>query len=159
MVAREKEIEVKPLVSQDWEEFYSLFRQMVTADFSYYPSQVIQRFLEEERIKRGWGEAKEIFVALKDKEIVGFLIGVDAGGGVSFCNWVGVKKEFRGRGIGKLLVQAWEVWAKERGCHKLRAQSSNARNQGFYEKLGFKFEGKRENDRYHLDYWLFGKMI
>ena len=152
-------IEIKSLEGKNWLEFWALFSQTVSQDFSFYPPEAIKRFLDEEKIKKNWGQSKEILVAFKNNEIVGFLIAIDSGGGVSFCNWLGVERKSRRQGIGKNLVQVWEKWAKQRKCYKLRAQTSQRENQLFWESLGFQLEGIKKADRYFLDYFIFVKMI
>jgi GNAT superfamily N-acetyltransferase len=46
----------------------------------------------------------------------------------------------RSRGIGKLLLQDAEAWARERGCKVVRLTSNLTRSRahGFYENLGYK---------------------
>lgn len=90
---------------------------------------------------------------------MGLLIAIGSPGGVTFINWLGVKKQFQRRGIGKKLIQAWQDWAKRRGYHKLRASTTNSENHAFYEKLGFFLEGVKKKDRYGLDHFVFGKII
>lgn len=152
-------MKIEKLKMSDWKKFYNCFKQILEEDFFHYPPKMIQRLLKEERIKKNWGKSKEILVGLRDKDVVGFLIAVDSGGGVSYCNWLGVKKELRNKGLGSKLVKTWQKWAKRRSCHKLRAQTSKGENQSFYERLGFKLEGIKKNDRYHLDHFIFGKII
>ena len=50
-----------------------------------------------------------------------------------------VLPEHRGRGIGRLLLEAVERKARERGCSKvtLEVQENNARARGLYEATGF----------------------
>jgi len=55
-----------------------------------------------------------------------------------------VEEEYRGKGIGRQLMEAVISEAKERGCYKLVAQSRHSRTEAhsFYEKNGFKDHGK-----------------
>lgn len=100
-----------------------------------------------------------IFVALVGKEIVGFLVVNKSYGGVSFAPWLGVKKEFRGKGIGRRLMSYWEKWAKRKEAHSLLLSTSDKQTKNFYIKCGFKFFGTERQTYFGLDHHLFGKLI
>lgn len=151
-------VKIQRLRPTDWDEFYSLFKQVLKEDFSGYPQEARELF--GVRMERAFKRKKRTFwVAKYERKIVGFLTAIGASGGVTFINWLGVRKEYRGQGIGKSLVKTWENWAKAGGYHKLRAQTTNKENKVFYEKLGFNLEGVKKNDLYHLDHFIFGKVI
>lgn len=63
-----------------------------------------------------------------------------------------VLKEYRGKNIGKILVEALENHLKEKGV-KLLKLSAQVRVKGFYEKLGFTSIGEEYLDEYcpHID--------
>lgn len=50
-----------------------------------------------------------------------------------------VEDEYRGNGIGALLVQAAEAWARRRGCQTVRLLSNVVRERAhrFYGRLGY----------------------
>ena len=50
-----------------------------------------------------------------------------------------VRKEFQGKGVGRLLVQYVQVWAKQMNCDTVRVNSATERYgaHAFYEKMGF----------------------
>jgi GNAT superfamily N-acetyltransferase len=50
-----------------------------------------------------------------------------------------VEDEYRGNGIGELLVQAAEEWARRRGCTSMRLVSNVVRERAheFYKRLGY----------------------
>lgn len=51
----------------------------------------------------------------------------------------------RGRGVGRLLVEAAERWAHERGCHRIVVTTALQRSDAhsFYERLGYRHTGRR----------------
>jgi len=51
----------------------------------------------------------------------------------------------RSRGVGRLLVEAAERWAHERGCHRMVVTTALRRTDAhaFYERLGFQHTGRR----------------
>lgn len=50
-----------------------------------------------------------------------------------------VSKEYRNRGIGKLLIQRCESLAKKKKCYRIRLESRNDRigSHSFYKKIGY----------------------
>lgn len=58
---------------------------------------------------------------------------------------IGVKREFRGRGIGTALVETAQDWARRVGFEKitLGVRASNTAARHLYEKRGFVYEGHR----------------
>ena len=153
-------IKIERLKPANWEEFYRCFKQILEGDFPGYPKKAKRSFSDEVKLRNAFVKKKRSFwVAKLEDKVAGFLIAISSPSGVTFINWLGVKKEFRGQGIGASLVETWEKWAKKRGCHKLRIQTSKIENRAFFKRLGFRLEGKKENDRYHLDFWIFGKII
>ena len=50
-----------------------------------------------------------------------------------------VEDEYRGNGIGQLLVEAAETWARRRGCTSMRLVSNVVRERAheFYKRLGY----------------------
>jgi RimJ/RimL family protein N-acetyltransferase len=88
------------------------------------------------------------FLAEHGGEIVGFL-GAHAGAlkrarGIVYIAHVGVRKAWRGRGVGSALFAAIEDWARAHGAWRLdlRVDTQNARAIALYEKHGFAVEGR-----------------
>ena len=56
---------------------------------------------------------------------------------------LGVLQAWSGQGVGRLLMQQMERWAREHQLHRLElmVQADNQRAIGLYEKLGFQREG------------------
>jgi RimJ/RimL family protein N-acetyltransferase len=81
-------------------------------------------------------------------EIVGFL-GAFTGGlertrGVVYIAHVGVRRAWRGQGVGTALFAAIEGWARGQGAWRfdLRVDTKNARGLALYQKRGFVVEGR-----------------
>ncbi|MBZ0202591.1 MAG: GNAT family N-acetyltransferase [Ignavibacteria bacterium] len=88
-------------------------------------------------------------------------VGNDIAGFLSFDNWdtrrtahtglfsVFLKKQWRGMGIGRILVQGMIDWGKANPLNRkisLYVFSTNKNAIALYKKLGFKIEGKFLND-------------
>lgn len=98
-------------------------------------------------------ENSMIFVAEKDKGLIGYLLAI---GGSAKRNKhsaylvVGVLKEFRSKGIGTLLFEAVEKWAKEQSIHRLELTVVTKNDSGvaLYKKQGFEIEGVKRDSLY-----------
>lgn len=85
------------------------------------------------------------FLALLDSIPVGLLIAIEGFSTFAACpllniHDVAVHPHYRGRGVGKVLVEEAEKVAKKRGCCKMTLEvlAGNARAKGLYDKLGFR---------------------
>jgi RimJ/RimL family protein N-acetyltransferase len=85
--------------------------------------------------------------------------------GTLFIAVIGLREEFRGRGIGTRLFEAVEAWARERHCWRLelRVSSLNERGLALYAKRGFAIEGRIRGGVFRRgawsdDFWM-GKLL
>ncbi|MBI5952724.1 MAG: GNAT family N-acetyltransferase [Chloroflexi bacterium] len=64
------------------------------------------------------------------------------GSKVVYISDVAVDSSFEGQGVGRILLDQAEAWAREQGCSLLTLYvfSNNSRARKVYEKLGFKEE-------------------
>ena len=148
-------------------QFHRVFVELMSEGFEYTPK--IKKYFITNRYTvanfKYWlkNDYKGVFVAEKLRGVlpsvfVGFLVYDMPYGGVLLCRWLGVLKEYRGQGAGKMLVEQAVLEAKALGCHKVElAGQLTARK--FYEKCGFKLEGMREKSYFGQDQYLFGKVI
>jgi len=155
---------IRKISEKDIEKFRELYKEILGEAFIEYPPKSINYFVTEDfskefENKKSGGWKSDVWVAFGDEKMLGFLMAEKLYAGVSFCNWLGVIKEFRGKGIGKALSQKWQEDIKKEGGHKLMLLNHSPKNNEFYLKMGFKQEGFEEKLWYGLDYWVFGKVI
>lgn len=94
-----------------------------------------------------------ILVAEEKEELVGYLL---ANGGNAKKNIhtahliIGIDKDYRGQGIGTLLFEALEKWAKKNKLHRLELTvvTSNERAVSLYKNQGFELEGTKKDALY-----------
>jgi len=157
-------VKIEELALKDLDRFFKVFEEVIREGFPYYSKNLQDYFIEKDYSKKVFAKnlkekKRAIFIALEGREIVGFLVVNKPYGGVSFAPWLGVKKEFRGKGIGGKLMSYWEKWAKRAGAHSLLLSTSQIRKKDFYLKCGFKFFGTEKKTWFGLDHHKFGKLI
>lgn len=81
-----------------------------------------------------------LLVAEEDGQVLGFITGEFMLGKVVWVDAFTVKETYRGRGIGRKLLEALRAHAKERGAKSmyLMAPSFNTKTVAFYERKGLK---------------------
>lgn len=146
------------------EEFFELYKAIAESDFNKWSREAKDRWYSVDYSLEYWkdllteGELP-IFVAFNNVTMLGYVMLEGINFGVGYLGWIGVLKEFQGKGIGKQLIAAIEKWARENGIHKLELETQEPELQAFYEKQGFVLEGIRKNSWQHLDNYMFGKVL
>lgn len=109
-----------------------------------------------------------ILVAQKDMSLVGYLL---ADGGKARRNGhcvyivIGIRKAYRGNGIGTALFRELESWAAAKEVHRLELTvlADNVPGRKLYEKSGFVVEGIRRDslriDGEYRDEIYMGKLL
>jgi ribosomal protein S18 acetylase RimI-like enzyme len=83
--------------------------------------------------------SKEIYVVKENNIIVGWLRYNLFWDTIPFMNMIGILDEYKGKGIGKKLVNYWENEMKNKGFKNvLTSTLSNEEAQHFYRKIGYK---------------------
>jgi GNAT superfamily N-acetyltransferase len=157
---------IEKLTLEQAPQFYSVFTAVMNDGYDYSPK-IKEHFINnayslanyEYWIKYNY---KSILISQYVSEIVpkivGFLVYDAPYGGVVLCRWLGVLKEWRGKGIGKKLVDEFISQAKTMGCHKIELCGQPSA-EGFYKKYGLAKEGFRPKSYFGQDQYLFGKVI
>ncbi len=158
---------IEELQEDEITPFHNLFAKILKEGFPGYSPNVIDYFLSKIYtpnafylwLKDNW---KTFLVAKKQsktkKEIIGFVVIDKPYGGVSFCRWLGVLKNYRKKGIGKKLIKTWINKAKKTDCHKIEVASQPAA-KNFYVKCGLELEGRRKLSYFGINQFIFGKVI
>ncbi len=87
---------------------------------------------------------EELFIAEENKKVIGFILlqtrkdfFTDESNG--YISDIAVKKEYEGKGVGRLLLEKAEKWARGKGYQLLVLHTliGNKRAQRIYEEFGF----------------------
>lgn len=113
---------------------------------SYEPEYALTESSANYLLKRVNSENSLFLVVEEESNLVGFLIGYigkipDARKSMkpAVLDEIYVADKFRGKGVGKKLLQKFQDWAKSHGANKLRV-GTHFRNDGaikFYKDAGF----------------------
>ena len=116
--------------SEDLETLYKIDQACFAPGISY-PREELSRFIRQ-RGSRTW-------IAEESGEIAGFLIAERLAARVAHIVTIDVVDRRRRRGVGSLLMDAAEHWAREQGLALvyLEAAENNTAAQAFYEARGY----------------------
>ena len=95
----------------------------------------------EDALRIKLSDASYATLVAEDKDrLIGYLAGYThrtfyAGGSIAWVDEIWVEPEYRGQGIGRLLMDAFESWASGRGCVQVSLATRGA--APFYEKIGY----------------------
>ena len=106
-----------------------------------------------------WKERYFSFKAVDNGKIVG-TIEYKYEPGVVYISALMITKEYRGQGIGTMLLNRAEEYSKKLGAHKLWLLTGKIwPSNNFYKKLGFKFVTDLPDFYFHKDFVLYTREI
>ena len=89
---------------------------------------------------------REVYVAIADEQVAGFVVLNMTGAFVGYIQTVAVRSEFRGGGIGtRLIAFAEERIFRDSPNVFMCVSSFNSRARGLYERLGYELVGELRN--------------
>ena len=103
----------------------------------------LEKYISEKYFRLFVDSDKMFFVAEKGREIIGYVLGEPMKGNLANLGLLAVDRKFRGKGIGKKLIDAMRKRCDEKGLTYilLYAPKNNKKTLEFYREHGFK-EGK-----------------
>lgn len=157
-------IKIERLQKKDKDNFYKFARNFVIREYKDYSLPIRhfywRRFFNKKKIEEYLSDKSEIVLVAKDKDkIIGFLKGFIGYGGSSWINWLGVEKNYRGRGIGTKLLEEAEKFFKKKLCHFIQCCTENMKLVGFYRKRGWILVGLQKEAWCGQDEYLLQKNI
>ena len=125
---------IRPARGSDVSQLFPIVRDFATSFKPRYDAfaSSLRHILDNEAAWLGVAEATD--------QLVGYLLGFDhlafyANGRVSWVEEIAVRSDWRGRGVGRVLMQAFEGWATLRGSRLVGLATRRA--APFYRALGY----------------------
>lgn len=136
-------LQIRPMAEEDYRDVYRLYRQLVGTRRTYRAA--AQEEQEFSRIFRNFFQnpEREAYVATVYNHVIGFvtLYYLDVfhhSGQIASIQELVVTEEFRGRGVGKALVDFVKMKALEKHCRGLEVATDlwQSGAKSFYDKCG-----------------------
>jgi hypothetical protein len=89
------------------------------------------------------------YVAKEGKKVVGYLFGfISQTEPVGYVKFIGVRRSYQKRGIGRLLYEHFTEFARAKGCRELKAITSpqNKVSVAFHKSIGMELLGEPNAD-------------
>jgi ribosomal protein S18 acetylase RimI-like enzyme len=85
-----------------------------------------------------------VLVGVAAGQVAGAAIVTEGAGRCGEAYYIAVDPGSRGRGLGRALVTAAEIWLVQRGVRtvQLRVETENTNAAAFYRRLGFQMTGR-----------------
>lgn len=166
----EDNMEIRLIEPSDAEQFENFYEKLLKETDYLIPTreETAKREGKEEDFIKKYDDYKQVFVAVDDDKIVGYL-------GISRSHLskikhaakltVGVLESHRRQGIATKLIEFAEKWAEDKGISRLEMTvvTNNEPAVELFEKTGFEKEGTRKNavnlDNEFYDEFLMAKVI
>lgn len=119
-----------------------LTQRVVKRDYHFYAPEIQRKI-----IRRYTGRAlassmirghRLVLVSTRKNRLTGVLVTTANADGVAVVHWLAVRSSERGKGVGRQLLQAFEVYLNPLPVHKIMLWTEVA--APYYEKLGWKKE-------------------
>lgn len=157
-------VAISILSNNEFDEFYDYFTSSLYKDFPDIKKDVMDFYVEKGYRKDVLSELvinkkRTVFLAKIEGRIIGYLLTLQDWGGVNIALWFAVEEEFRGKGIGRSLLDYWEKNSKISNNHALLLYTTTDENRSFYKHMGFSEAGILPNFWFNIDHYVFFKNI
>jgi len=131
--------------------FYS--QKLLEEELVFYSTETFAKFVSD--------SDKLGLVAEYESRIAGLAIGKLAGAGLFDLCWICTALDVRGKGVGRLLLDAIEAKCRNKNCHKMFTYTFPwlAQTVDFYKACGFVQEAVLKRHWHKLDFLLMSKFI
>ena len=143
-------IRIRKATGRDFKNISSIFRE----ESSKKP--YFQKWTERTALERiiEFSKTDDIFVVMASNKIIGFIVshvGIEEKGKGAFVKEIWLKKEYQGKGLGKVFMRFIEKRYKNKGAKSIFLMAHKKSGAfGFYKKLRYKE---------HNDFVLMGKKL
>ncbi len=157
-------INISQIKQNQADEFFELYKNIAKSDFNKWAKDSKEMWFTDSYSLEYWKQLLTenklpILVVEERDKMVGYVMLEGINFGVGYLGWIGILKEYQGKGLGSMLMKEMEKWCRNNEIHKIELETQEPELQHFYEKHGYKLEGIRKNSWQHLDNYMFGKEL
>lgn len=141
-------------------EYTALLHKLIQ-NYESFPLEGRKKFIQDwnlQAVKKKINSHLLLFCDINDR-MNGLLLGTYPEGGVSTILWLLVEEEFRAKGMGKLLIDSSIQFYKRKNSHKIKLSICEKYLLKFYEKLGFRLEGRHSRHWWETTFYSLGKEL
>jgi len=113
---------IRTLGEKDLPIFAKFFSQTVREEFPEYTEKT-RAYLGSETYTKNQPIGRVVLAAFAQDKLVGFLVADKPQGGILFIPWIMVTKAFQRKGIGTLLINKIENYARKEGVHSIHLET------------------------------------
>ena len=157
----DKEVKILTINKNNSEEMRGLFevyKKSILEDYLEYSRLTKEYLAREDKINEFVKNAGIILGAFIERKLVGYLIARKVWGGVGYCEALGVLNEYQRKGIGTILLEKIEEYARKEGVHSIHLETYD-RDLEYYKKREYKEYGFDKNSYFGADAYLMKKEI
>ncbi|MBD1373038.1 GNAT family N-acetyltransferase [Hazenella sp. IB182357] len=163
-------ISIRPIQLEDATLFLAFMKQLdlETPYMLYEPNERSTSVQEVENEIIRLNETKQIFIALAQEQVIGFIM-IKSGqlkrNRHTAYIVIGIRAKYHGLGLGTRLLQTAENWAIQKQIHRLEltVMTHNQVALALYQKMGFEIEGICKENLYidgkFVDEYYMGKLL
>lgn len=145
-------MEIRLIEPSDAKNFETFYEKLLTETDYLMPTseETSTREGKEEEFIKKYDDYKQVFVAVEDDKIVGYL-GIKRSHLAKLKHMakftVGVLEEYQRKGIASKLIEQAEKWAKDKGITRMELTviSENEAGIGLFEENDYEEEGTRKD--------------
>jgi len=149
--------EIRFINENDTLSLENIYKEVLQQEFPHYSPRLRQHF-SESSYKDAMLSLPLKVGAFDGDNIIGFLLANPPYGGVIFVQWIGVKKQYQGKGVGKKLLEFIENYAEEQGAHNIFLEAEEEKKD-YYVQRGYTIFGFNEKGWYGLSTHLLKKQL
>jgi GNAT superfamily N-acetyltransferase len=145
---------------EDAYEISLLYKVVWDEQKGSFPEELLHARQPDRTEMEKWLSRETYFVAEVNRKIVG-VVGCFMEFGNCKLVHMAVLKEFRGKGIGGMLIEEVEKFARRNNANKIWLDTSTRLKESieFYKRKGFRLVGKLKKHFYGEDILLFEKLL
>lgn len=151
---------IRPALPTDATAISSLYQRVWDEQIGVFTERLLQARQPSPEVVAGWLSEMDFFVFSSEGEVIG-VVGLEELHGTAHLVRMVVLKEYRGKGIGRRLVDHVEAEARQRSLSKVWLDTSTQLpdSMAFYARIGYRKVGIHEQHYWGESIVLYEKLL